>query len=93
MALLMPNLQEPSFLRSLINLIYNFILFIFLAVLGLHCCAAFSQVTGSRGCSPVAVLRFLNAVDSLASEHGLYLGGENFSSCSMWDLPGARIDL
>ena len=71
MALLMPNLQEPSFLRSLINLIYNFVLFIFLAVLGLHCGMAFSQVAGSGGCSPVSVLGSLDAVDSLAVEHGL----------------------
>ena len=43
-----------------------------LAGLGLRCCAGFSLVSESRGCSLVAVLRLLIAVASLAAQHGLW---------------------
>ena len=71
MALLMPNLQESSFLRSLINLIYNFILFIYLAVLGLHCCVDFSLVVASNSYCLVVVHELLIAVASFVVDHRL----------------------
>ena len=40
-------------------------------MLGLYCCSDFSLVVGSGGYSLVAAHRFLLAVDSLVSEHGL----------------------
>ena len=60
---------------------YN--LFLFLAVLGLHCCAGFPLVATSRGCSLVAVLRLSIAAASL-TEHRLHksLGRVGCSSCS-----------
>ena len=44
---------------------------LFTAVLGLHCCAGFSLVVASRGCSLILVCRLLNAVAFLVAEHGL----------------------
>ena len=51
----------------------NTFLNLFLAVLGLHCCARFSLAVVSRAYFPVAVRRLLSAVASLAgfSLHGL----------------------
>ena len=53
---------------------YKFIYFIylFLAVLGLRCCAqAFLSSCGERGLLFVVVCRLLIAVASLVAEHGL----------------------
>ena len=47
---------------------------LFLAVLGLRCCAGFSLVAASRGHSPVAVRGLLIVVASLVAEHELYQG-------------------
>ena len=47
------------------------ILFYFLALLGLHCCVAFSLVAVSRGSSLVSVRELLIAVAALAAEHRL----------------------
>ena len=47
---------------------------LFLAVLGLRCCAGFSLVAERRGCSPAAAQELLTAVASLVA-YGL-------SSCS-----------
>ena len=60
----------------------NFI-YIFLTVLGLHCCTVFSLVAESGGHSPVVVCSLLTAVASLVVEHGPYAG---FISCSSWAL-------
>ena len=49
----------------------NGIIWIFLAVLGLHCCADFSLAVASRGYSVTAVHRFFTAEASLVSEDGL----------------------
>ena len=49
----------------------NGIIWIFLAVLGLHCCADFSLAVASRGYSVTAVRRYLIAEASLVSEDGL----------------------
>ena len=46
-------------------------IYLFLAGLGLHCCADFSLVAGSRGYSTVAVRGLLIAVASLVAEHVL----------------------
>ena len=48
-------------------------IYLFLAVLGLHCCVDFSLVvkSGSRSYSPVAVQGLLTAAASLVVEHGL----------------------
>ena len=53
-----------------IKFTYNLI-YLFLAVLGLHCCMGFSLDATSRGYSLVMVSRFLIVVDSLAVEHEL----------------------
>ena len=49
------------------------IIYLFLAGLGLHCCADFSLVAGSRGYSTVAVRGLLIAVASLVAEHALQM--------------------
>ena len=48
---------------------------LFLAVLGLRCCAGFSLVAASRGHSPVAVRGLLIVVASLVVKHRLYSMG------------------
>ena len=48
----------------------NFI-YLFLAVLGLHCCVGFSLIVASGGHSLATVHRLLIAVASLVVEHGL----------------------
>ena len=45
-----------------------FIIYLFLAVLALHCCTGFSLVVASRSCSLVAMHRLLAAVASLAED-------------------------
>ena len=60
--------------------IYNFI-YLFLTVLGLHCCLGLSPVAESRGYSLVAVGKLLTVVTSLVAEHKV-LGRMGFSSCS-----------
>ena len=49
---------------------FNFI-YLFLAVLGLHCCARALSSCGERGLLFVAVRGLLIAVASLVAEHGL----------------------
>ena len=46
-------------------------IYLFLAVLGLHCCAGFSLVVASRDCTLVVVRGLLFAVASLVVEPGL----------------------
>ena len=53
------------------NLYFIYLCISLLAVLGLHCCAGFSLVVASRGCSLIAVCGLLIAVASLFLEHGL----------------------
>ena len=52
-------------------LIYLFIISLFLAALGLHCCAWAFSSCGERGLLLFAVHRLLIAVASLVAEHGL----------------------
>ena len=49
---------------------FFFLIYLFFAVLGLHCCMDFSLVGVSRGCSGVSVCRLLTVV---ASRMGLRL--------------------
>ena len=60
---------------------YLFI-YLFLAVLGLRCCAWAFSSCGERGLLFVVVRRLLLAVASLVAEHGLWRAG--FSSCGTW---------
>ena len=46
-------------------------MYLFLAVFGLRCCARFSPVAGSRGCSLVAAQGILTAVASLVADYQL----------------------
>ena len=48
-----------------------FLNFLFLATLGLRCCARAFSSCGEQGLLSVAVLRLLIAVASLVVEHGL----------------------
>ena len=50
---------------------FQLFIYLFLAGLGLHCCADFSLVAGSRGYSLVVVHRIFIVVASLVSEHVL----------------------
>ena len=59
-----------------------FYLFLFLAVLGLCCCAGFSLVAVSESYSLVAVCGLLKVVASPVAEHGFW--AMSFSSCGMW---------
>ena len=54
------------------SLVYVIYLYIFLNVLGLHCCTwAFSSCSDQEGYSPVAVSRLVIAMASLVTKHGL----------------------
>ena len=56
--------------RSLLSF-FIYIIYLFLAVLGLCCCTGFSPVVASRVYSLVAAHRLLIVVASLVAEHGL----------------------
>ena len=49
----------------------NLFIYLFLAALGLHCCAWAFSSCGERGLLFVAVRGLLTAVASLVAEHGL----------------------
>ena len=53
------------------NLYFIYLCISLLAVLGLHCCAGFSLVVVSRGCSLIVVCGLLIAVVSIVVEHEL----------------------
>ena len=53
----------------------NKFIYLFLAVLGLRCCARSFSSCGKRGLLFVAVRGLLIAVASLVAEHGLYARG------------------
>ena len=61
------NLEAKSASFKKITILF---IYLFLAVLGLHCCSGFSLVT-SRGYSLVAVHGLLIVVASLAAEYKL----------------------
>ena len=65
-----------TFRKAFLLLSYFFLfflinLFIYLAVLGLHCCAQAFSSCGEQGLLFVAVCRLLIVVASLVVEHGL----------------------
>ena len=60
----------------------NFIMHLFLTVLGFHCCRDFPLVAASRVYFLVAVLRLLTAVASRCRAEAL--GHAGFRSCSTW---------
>ena len=60
-----------TFVISCHVLHFSFIIYSFLATLGLHCCLDFSLVAEIRGSSLAAVCRLLIAVISLRVEHKL----------------------
>ena len=55
--------------------------YLFVALLGVHCCVGFPLVVGSRGYSLVVVHGLLFAVASCGA---WALGHAGFSSCSSW---------
>ena len=57
----------PNFLKNLFILIY----LLFLAVLGLRCCARAFSSCGERGLLFIAVRGLLIALASLVAEHGI----------------------
>ena len=66
--------EEKRFevLQLQIFLVYVIYLYVFLNVLGLHCCTwAFSSCGDQEGYSLVAVCRLLFAMASLVTKHGL----------------------
>ena len=67
--------QRPFFLK--IN-------YLFLAALGLRCCASACPSCGERGPLFVAVRGLVIAVASLVVEHGLGFRRMGFSSCGSW---------
>ena len=74
-------------------------IYIYLAVLGLHCCAGFPLVLESTGYSPVAGHRFLIAGAShcgaQAPEHRLMVVSQGLICSHTWDLlePGSSATL
>ena len=67
------NLNKLRFLFFLFKFIY--LIYLFLAALGLRCCARAFSSCGERGLLSVAVRRLLTAVASLAAEHRLLVRG------------------
>ena len=61
--------HPPIYFIYLLFYLKNF--FLFLAVLGLHCCAQAFSSCGEQGLLFIAVHRLLIAVASLVAEHGL----------------------
>ena len=68
--------------QKVCSFLFFYFIYLFLAVLGLPCCAGFSLVVASRAYSLVAVYRFLTAEAT-----GTWaLGCKGFSSCGSWAL-------
>ena len=75
-----------------LSLFFSVLIYLFLTVLGLQCCAGFSLVAASGSSSLVAVGRCLIVVASLVAEHRLY-GAQapvfvvrGLSRCGSWAL-------
>ena len=73
-------------LFSCIMLASFFNIYLFMAVLGLRCCKAFSLAVASEGYSPVAVLGRLIAVASHCGAWASVAAARGVSSCSPWPL-------
>ena len=63
--------QDPLDIHSLFHFVTYLLFILFLAVLGLHCCAGFSLAAVSEGYSLAAVHRLLIAVAPLVAKHSL----------------------
>ena len=61
----------PNRLFEKLGALSNSYIYLFLAVLGLHSCTAFSLITASGGYTLVALWGLLIVVASLAAEHEL----------------------
>ena len=59
------------YLSGILQALFFKIIYLFLAVLDLHCCVGFSASVVSRGYSLAAVRRLLIVVASLVAEHRL----------------------
>ena len=66
--LLPPSTSEP-------HAVFFFLIYLFLAALGLRCCTRAFSSSGERGLLFVAVRRLLIVVASLVAEHGLQVRG------------------
>ena len=62
---------ELSFFLFFFFFLVNLFIYLFLAVLGLHCCMRASSSCGEWGLLFVVVHRLLIVVASLVAEHGL----------------------
>ena len=65
------NLSFPISTYRFLGFFVGFLFYLFLAVLGLHCCVRAFSSCGERGLLFVAVRGLLMAVTSLAAEHRL----------------------
>ena len=80
-------------------LIFNFILFLFMAVLGLHFCARAFSSCGKWGPLFIAVRGPLTIAVSLVAEHRLQMrrlsscGSRAQLLCGMWDLPRPGLEI
>ena len=64
-------LKTTAFLHFFLNYFFNKFIYLFLAALGLHCCALAFFSWGEQGLLFIAVHVLLIAVASLVAEHGL----------------------
>ena len=65
---------------NLLDIFFFSLIYLFMAALGLHCCARAFSSCGKRGLLFAAMHRLLIAVASLVAEHGLQ-ACIGFSSC------------
>ena len=70
-SLIIPISDSPIGLFQLFFFLFSFFLYIFLAVLGLHCCMQAFSSCSEQGLLFVAVHRLLTVVASLVVEHRL----------------------
>ena len=77
-----PAIKPDSLPYKADSFLKNNFMYLFLAVLGLRCCAGFFLVAESLEHSLGVVQGLLNAVDCLVAEQ--FPGHADFSSCSSW---------
>ena len=67
-----PSLYTSPYYKDIVfNFLKIYFIYLFLAVLGLRCCARAFSSCGERGLLFIAVRGLLIAVASLVAEHGL----------------------
>ena len=69
------NSHKSQVMIKIILFFFNLFIYLFLAALGLRCCARAFSSCGERGLLFVAVHRLLIAAASLVGEHGLQARG------------------